>query len=172
MVQTYRRLQSVSALASRSVQRVDEALAAAGATGHVVELESTARTAADAAAALGVPTEAIVKSLVFTVDDHSVLALVAGDRRCRIDNLPVALGRKGRAERASARTVREATGFAIGGVPPLGHTTLLPVVIDASIGRFSTVYAAAGHPHCVFATTFVELCRLTGGRSSETIAEA
>jgi prolyl-tRNA editing enzyme YbaK/EbsC (Cys-tRNA(Pro) deacylase) len=160
----------MSALANRSVRRVAAALAAAAAEGTVVELAATARTAQDAAAALGVPVGAIVKSLVFTIGGEPVLALVAGDRRCRGDALPAALGLAGQVERASAEQVRAVTGFAIGGVPPIGHRGRLPTVIDAGLGRFPVLYAAAGHPHCVFATNLAELGRLTGGRSSESIA--
>ncbi len=159
------------ALAGRSVQRVVAALAEAGAAGKVVELAATARTAADAAAALGVPVGAIVKSLVFAVDGRPVLALVAGDRRCRTAALAGVLGLAGPVERASAELVRSATGFAIGGVPPLGHATALPTAIDASLGRFGTLYAAAGHPYCVFPTSLAELVRLTGGSVSEAVAE-
>ena len=74
--------------------------------------------------------------------------------------------------RADADAVRAATGFAIGGVAPLAHETPLPVAIDASLGRFAAVYAAAGHPHCVFATTLDELAQLTGGTVTAEIAVA
>lgn len=117
------------------------------------------------------PVGAIVKSLVFAVDGQPVLALVAGDRRCRTASLAAVLGLTGRAERATAELVRKATGFAIGGIPPFGHNSQLPTAIDVSLGRFTTVYAAAGHPFCVFPTSLAELLRLTGGTPSETIAE-
>ena len=115
-------------------------------------MASTARSAEDAAASIGTPLGSIVKSLVFTVGGAPVMALVAGDRRCDTKALAGALGREGRVRRADADAVRDATGFAIGGVAPVAHETKLPVAIDASLG-FETVYAAAGHPHCVFATT-------------------
>ena len=99
------------------------------------------------------PVGAIVKSLVFEVDGEPVLALVAGDRRCDLAALPAALGRAGAARRCDADRVRAATGFAIGGVAPVGHLTPLPTAIDASLGRFARLFAAAGHPHCVFATS-------------------
>jgi prolyl-tRNA editing enzyme YbaK/EbsC (Cys-tRNA(Pro) deacylase) len=162
----------MTALANRSVRRVSEALAAAGAAGRVVELDATARSAADAAAALGVPVGAIVKSLVFAVADQPVLALVAGDRRCATAALGTSLGLAGPVERASAERVRAATGFAIGGVPPVAHQSPLPTAIDASLGRFPTIWAAAGHPHCVFPTTLDELARLTGGTVSEALGVA
>lgn len=153
----------MSALASASVGRVRAALAAAGSTAEVVELAATARSAQDAAKALGCPLGAIVKSLVFTIGGQPVLALVSGDRQADPDALPTALGLDGTARRADAGTVRAATGFAIGGVAPLGHPAPLPTAIDGSLGRFELVWAAAGHPHCVFATRLAELTRLTGG---------
>lgn len=161
----------MSALESASVRRVAAMLAGTGAApgvdigaaGRVVELAASARTAEAAAAALGVPVGAIVKSLVFVVGERPVLALVAGDRQCRMAALPPLLGLEGKVKRASAELVREATGFAIGGVPPVAHRTAMPVAIDASLGRFERLHAAAGHPHCVFATSLAELVLLTGG---------
>lgn len=146
-----------------AVQRVIGALRAKGSAAEVIELERTARTAEDAARALGVPTGAIVKSLVFAIDGAPVMALIAGDRRCDVQALPAAFGRSGLVIRADADRVREATGFVIGGVAPLGHPRALATAIDDSLGRFETVYAAAGHPHCVFPTTVLELSLLTGG---------
>ena len=86
--------------------------------------------------------------------------------------MPGILGLEGRAKRADADAVRDATGFAIGGVAPLGHPAPLPTAIDASLGRFPTVYAAAGHPFCVFATTLAELARLTAGTVSDRLGAA
>jgi prolyl-tRNA editing enzyme YbaK/EbsC (Cys-tRNA(Pro) deacylase) len=153
-------------LARESVRRVQAALAAGGSAAQVIALAATARTAADAAASLGVPVGAIVKTLVFAIGGRAVLALVAGDRQCDIARLPNALGVAGAAARADADLVKQATGFSIGGVAPLGHPAPIPTAIDASLGRFETVYAAAGHPHCVFATSLAELERLTGGRAN------
>ena len=158
------------------------ALAEAGSAAQVIALSDTARSAEDAAGlgrfetvyaaagSIGTPLGSIVKSLVFTIGGAPVMALVAGDRRCDTGALAGALGREGRVHRADADAVRAATGFAIGGVAPLAHETPLPVAIDASLGRFETVYAAAGHPHCVFATTIDELARLTGGTVTPEIA--
>ncbi len=153
-----------------SVKRVAAALADAGAAAEVIALAETARTAQDAADSLGCALGAIVKSLVFAVDGRAVMALVAGDRRCETAALAAALGLDGKVKRADADAVRRATGFSIGGVAPVGHPAPLPIVIDASLGRFETVYAAAGHPHCVFATKVDELTRLTGGRVDDTIS--
>ena len=159
-------------LAHPAVRRVQAALAEAGSAAQVIALSLTARSAEDAAASIGTPLGSIVKSLVFTVGGTPVMALVAGDRRCDTAALADALGREGKVCRADADAVRDATGFAIGGVAPMAHETKLPVVIDASLGRFETVYAAAGHPHCVFATTIAELERLTGGTVTPEIAVA
>jgi len=110
-----------------------------------------------------VETGAIVKSLLFTIDGAPVMALIAGDRRCDTTALPAAFGRSGLVMRPDAARVREITGFVIGGVAPLGHPQPLPTAIDDSLGRFETVYAAAGHPYCLFPTTMLELSLLTGG---------
>lgn len=155
-----------------SVKRLRGALAAAGSTATVIELAETARTAADAAASLGVERGAIVKSLVFAVAGRAVMALVAGDRRCDLKALGRALDLTGKVRRADADLVRAATGYSIGGVAPLGHPAPLPLVIDASLGRFKAVYAAAGHPHCVFATSLDELHALTGGAVVEGVGVA
>jgi prolyl-tRNA editing enzyme YbaK/EbsC (Cys-tRNA(Pro) deacylase) len=160
----------VSRLAHPAVQRVQAALAAKGSRATVIELALTARSAADAARALGVEQGAIVKSLVFTIDGAPVMALIAGDRRCDTNALSAVFGRSGLVLRADAERVREVTGFVIGGVAPLGHPRPLPTAIDDGLGRFETVYAAAGHPHCVFPTTVLELSVLTGGAVVKGIA--
>ena len=163
----------MSALAtSASVARVRAALAAHGLADRIVELAATARTATDAAAACGVPVGAIVKSLVFDLGGTLVLALVAGDRRCDTAALPGILGLPGTAGRCDADRVRAVTGFAIGGVAPIGHLTALPTAIDASLARFPRLFAAAGHPYCVFATDLTELRALTGGAVSDRLAVA
>jgi len=160
----------MSGLDSSSVRRVREVLSAKGSAARVIELAETARSAEDAARSVGCELGAIVKSLVFRIGERPVMALVAGDRRCDPAALPGILGLEGRVGRADADLVRAATGFAIGGVAPVGHD--LPVAIDASLGRFDRLWAAAGHPHCVFATTLPELCALTGGRLSDRLAPA
>ena len=164
---------SEAVLAKASVRRVSAALAVAGSTAQVVALADSAHTAQQAADALGCPVGAIVKSLVFLLDESPVMALVAGDRRCDTATLPTVFGILGaKVGRADAEVVRSATGFAIGGVAPIGHPAPLAIVIDASLGRFSRMYAAAGHPHCVFATSLEELARLTGATISPMIGVA
>lgn len=156
---------------SESVQKVQAALASAGSAAEVQALATTARTAEDAAASIGVELGAIVKSLVFLIGDEPVMALVSGDRQCNADELPKTFNLKGVVRRADADAVRAATGFSIGGVAPVGLARRMPIAIDVGLKRFDTVYAAAGHPHCVFATSVPELKRLTGGVVSYAIAE-
>ena len=165
----------MSNLQHPSVMRVRAWLAQAGSTAEVIELNETARSAQDAADSIGTELGSIVKSLVFAVAGKPVMALVAGDRQCDTKALAAALavvlGDAGKAKRADADLVREAAGFAIGGVAPVAHEQNLPIVIDASLGRFTTVYAAAGHPYCVFATSLAELARLTGAEVREDITK-
>jgi prolyl-tRNA editing enzyme YbaK/EbsC (Cys-tRNA(Pro) deacylase) len=134
-------------------------------------MPDSTHTAADAAAALGVEVGAIVKSLVFVaVRDTSagpeqrepVLVLVPGDRRADLDLLAAVVD--ARIEKADARTVKQATGFSIGGVPPIGHPQLVPTVIDASFTRFDVLWAAAGSAYDNFPLTLDNLVSWSGGR--------
>ena len=163
-----------SILQNASVQRVRDALRLRGVTGErLIALDGAARTAAEAAAALGCEVGAIVKSLVFAAGEQAVMALVAGDRQCDLAMLGRALGLTGQPgggpgegpglSRADPALVRRATGFAIGGVAPLGHPEQLPIAIDGSLARFPLLHAAAGHPHAVFPLTYEELLEWTGG---------
>lgn len=152
-----------------AVKRVRDALTGAGLADTIIELADTARTAEDAAAAVGCELGAIVKSLVFSIGNRFVMALVAGDHSCIEENLAMALKLRGAVRRPQASEVKGITGFTIGGVAPVGMTHPLPVVIDVSLKRFETVYAAAGHPHCVFAISYKDLARVTGGVVSYTI---
>jgi prolyl-tRNA editing enzyme YbaK/EbsC (Cys-tRNA(Pro) deacylase) len=160
---------SATILENASVKRVREALRLRGAEGErVIALDGAARTAAEAAAALGCEVGAIVKSLVFAYpgeggEKQAVMALVAGDRQCNVEMLGRALGLGVTPGRADADLVRRATGFAIGGVAPLGHPEQLPIAIDGSLARFPLLHAAAGHPHTVFPLTYDELLEWTGG---------
>jgi prolyl-tRNA editing enzyme YbaK/EbsC (Cys-tRNA(Pro) deacylase) len=122
--------------------RLQRRLADDGLAIEVVTLTDSARTAAQAAAALGCEVGQIVKSLVFLRAGEPLIVLCAGDRRVAADRLELTA--------AGAERVRAATGFSIGGVPPLGHVTPLPTLIDESLRRFATVWAAAGTPHDVF----------------------
>jgi len=154
-----------------TVKKVRTALTDAGLEDTVVELADTARSADDAAASVGCELGAIVKSLVFQIDQRMVMALIAGDHRCIPENLGRVLNLDGPVRRPQASEVKGITGFTIGGIPPIGLAHPLPVAIDRSLKRFDTVYAAAGHPHCVFKTSVDDLKRLTDGIVSWNISE-
>jgi prolyl-tRNA editing enzyme YbaK/EbsC (Cys-tRNA(Pro) deacylase) len=144
-----------------TVVRVAEILRAAGASGVPVQLEDSARTAAEAAAALGCDVGAIASSLVFTADGEPLLVMTSGAHRVDTELVGQLLGAKIR--RADADVVRTATGYAIGGVAPVGHPAPLRTLVDETLAQYDVVWAAAGHPHAVFPTTFDELVRITGG---------
>jgi prolyl-tRNA editing enzyme YbaK/EbsC (Cys-tRNA(Pro) deacylase) len=152
-----------------SAARVAAALDAAGMNAEVRELDSSTRTAQDAATALGVPVGAIVKSLVFTADDAPVLVLASGDHQVDTTLVADVLGASV-VRRADPDTVRAATGFPIGGVAPAGHPAPLPTVVDKHLATFDVVWAAAGTPNAVFATTYDDLVRLTDGVPAEIAA--
>ncbi len=157
-----------------SVARVRAALAAAGADADgVVVLDDHARTAAAAAEQLGVTVAQIANSLVFAVPDDAapggrrpLLVLTSGAHRVDTAKVAALLG-VARLDRADPDFVREATGFAIGGVAPVGHLTPIETLVDVDLARHDQVWAAAGHARTVFPTTFDELLRITGGRSAE-----
>lgn len=157
-----------------AVRRVRQALTDRGAHGAITVLPGSARTAAEAADQLGIEVGQIANSLVFAVDPpgetRAVLVLTSG--RHRVDTRLVArvLGVTA-VKRADADLVRTATGFAIGGVAPVGHPRPLPTLVDEALGEHDVVWAAAGHPHAVFATTFRELVDLTGGTPAVVSAE-
>jgi prolyl-tRNA editing enzyme YbaK/EbsC (Cys-tRNA(Pro) deacylase) len=132
----------------RSARRVQAALAAAGIDAEVRELPDFTRTAPEAAAAVGCALGAIVKSLVFRADEEPFVALVSGDRRADEERLAALAGVP--LARADAEFVRVVTGYAIGGVPPLGHPVAHQTVMDEGLWRFAEVWAAAGTPRCVF----------------------
>ena len=134
-----------------------------GGTGDVVILPDAVHTAALAAAALGCEVGAIANSLLFDAGGEPVLILTSGAHRVDVDKVADLAG-LARIEQADPAFVREHTGFAIGGVAPVGHPHPLRTVIDVTLGRYTTVWAAAGHSHSVFATTYDELIRMTGGQ--------
>ena len=147
-----------------SAQRVIDAAAARDLDIEVREFPDGTRTADDAAQAVGVEVGQIVKSLVFSVDGDTVLALVSGSNRLDVEALARAAGRDGaRVGRLDAQAVRDATGFAIGGVPPFGHPEPLSTYVDRDLLAYNTVWAAAGTPRHVFSTSPDTLVRVTGG---------
>jgi Cys-tRNA(Pro) deacylase len=153
----------------RNVTAVAEAAAALGLAIEPREFPDGTRTAADAAAAIGVELGQIVKSLVFAVDGQLVVALVSGSNRLDEHKLAAAAG-GATAARVDADAVRDATGFPIGGVPPFGHRTPLPVFVDTDLLRYDEVWAAAGTPHVNFAITPDDLVRATGAIQADLAA--
>jgi Cys-tRNA(Pro) deacylase len=146
----------------RNVRRVVEAAAAAGLAIETVRFPDGTKTAADAAAAIGVEVGQIVKSLIFAVDGTVVMAYVSGANQLDEAKLAAAAGGE-RCARVDADTVRATTGFPIGGVPPFGHDTPSPVFVDADLLAYEEVWAAAGTWHDVFALTPADLVRISGG---------
>lgn len=149
--------------------KVQAALAALGIDRTVVELSRSARTAREAAEAVGVRVAQIAKSLVFTSDGSPILVVTSGENR--VDERKLARLTGGRIRRADPDTVRQATGYAIGGVPPIGHPTRLPTYVDRDLLGHPLVYAAGGAPECVFPLTPEELVRATGGQVADVKAE-
>src|SRR3954451_1653748 len=152
-----------------NAERINAALRAAGVTAEVREFTESTRTAADAAAALSVPVGAIVKSLVFAADGAPVLVLTSGDHQVDTSKVARALAAS-HVGRADANLVRDATGFAIGGVAPVGHANPLRTLIDTHLASFDVVWASAGTPNTVFASTYDDLVRLTGGTPADVAA--
>ena len=148
------------------VADVADLLAASGAAGQVRELTGSARTAAEAAAQLGVPVGAIANSLVFDVGGEPLLVLTSGAHRVDEATVAALLGVP-RITRATPEFVRRHTGQAIGGVAPIGHPEPIGTLVDVELVRHEQVWAAAGHPHTVFPTTYDELLRLTAGTPAE-----
>jgi prolyl-tRNA editing enzyme YbaK/EbsC (Cys-tRNA(Pro) deacylase) len=149
---------------SPSARKVQEALDALGMPGRVTEMDRTTRSAADAAAAVGCSVGQIVKSLVFkaAVSGRAVLALTSGANRVDEACLSRALGEP--TAKADADFVRRVSGFAIGGVPPIGHAQPMVVFVDEDLLAHETIWAAAGTPQAVFRLTPQELRTITNGR--------
>lgn len=146
---------------SRSIRRFEEASREAGLQVQVRRFPEGTKTAADAARAIGCEAAQIVKSLVFVADGEPVIALTSGANRADVERLAAVLGVR-EVRRATADEAREATGFAIGGTPPLGHPRALRIVMDEDLLAYDEVWAAAGTPDAVFPTTPEELRGVTG----------
>ncbi|HEY9522950.1 MAG TPA: YbaK/EbsC family protein [Thermopolyspora sp.] len=146
--------------------RVAEVLRAHGVTGEIVVLPESAPTAAIAAAQLGCEVGAIANSLIFNADGAPLLVLTSGAHRVDTD-LVARLVDAVKVRRATPEFVREATGQPIGGVAPVGHPAPVRTLVDTWLSRYDRVWAAGGHPHTVFPSTFDELVRITGGIPTE-----
>ena len=135
---------------------------------EVIILENSARTAQDAAKALDCNVGAIVKSLLFRAGDDFILCLVAGDKRCSLNKLKRIKDEKD-ISMASPEDVKAQTGYTIGGVSPIGHLEKIEIIIDNSLERFNELFAAAGHPNCVFKINFKDIQKITNGKIEDII---
>ena len=155
-------------LSKKPVKRVQEFITQFDSKLKILTLDTTARTAKDAAESLGCEVGAIVKSLVFRADDTFLICLVAGDKRCSLNKLKKVIDKKDVCM-ANADEVKSNTGFSIGGVAPVAHLKKLNILIDQSLGRFQSVFAAAGHPNSIFKIEYTQLVQITKGEVKEII---
>ena len=156
----------MSLLDKKPVQRVEKILKDFDEFQNIIVLETSARTALEAASSLGCEVGAIVKSLLFKTENSFTLCLVAGDKRASLNRIKKALKIKD-VSMASAEDVKNITGYTIGGVSPIGHLKKIEILIDKSLSRFNLLFAAAGHPNCVFKTDFTNLKKITNGVTEE-----
>ena len=155
-------------LNKESVQRVVKVLSNFDASLKVEVLNSSARTAKDAATALNCEVGAIVKSLLLRTDDNFILCLVSGDKRCSLNKVKKILNKKD-VSMSDAEQVKNQTGFSIGGVSPVAHLNRIKILIDSSLSRYENVYAAAGHPNSIFKIGYKQLIELTKGKEEDIV---
>ena len=156
----------MSILDKEPVKRVEKFLKEYDTNLNVTLLDTSARTALEAAASLNCEVGAIVKSLLFKAENTFILCLVAGDKKGSLNKIKKILNIKD-VSMASADEVKDVTGFTIGGVSPIGHVKKINIYIDNSLERFDNLYAAAGHPNCVFKINYSNLQKLTQGLIKE-----
>ena len=142
--------------AEKSLKNFDQSL-------EVIVLDKSARTAQDAATALDCNVGAIVKSLLFKTNDSFILCLVAGDKRASLNKIKKTINKKD-VSMANPEDVKSQTGYTIGGVSPIGHLKQIEIIIDNSLERFNELFAAAGHPNCVFKINFTNIQKITNGK--------
>ena len=150
------------------VQRVQAILTEFNSNIEVIELNSSARTALEAASSLGCEVGAIIKSLLLKTEQNFTLCLVAGDKKASLNKIKKILKKKD-VSMASADDVKNITGFTIGGVSPVGHLNKIDILIDHSLERFNQLFAAAGHPNCIFKISFKDLSKITKGSIQELV---
>jgi Cys-tRNA(Pro) deacylase len=155
-------------LNKESVQRVVKVLRNFDTSLKVEVLNSSARTAKDAATSLNCEVGAIVKSLLLRTDDNFILCLVSGDKRCSLNKVKKILNKKD-VSMADAEQVKNQTGFSIGGVSPVAHLNRIKILIDSSLSRYENVYAAAGHPNSIFKIGYKQLIKLTEGKEEDIV---
>jgi len=155
-------------LNKESVQRVVKVLSNFDDSLRVEILNSSARTAKEAATSLNCEVGAIVKSLLLRIEENFILCLVSGDKRCSLNKVKKLLKKKD-VSMADAEQVKNQTGFSIGGVSPVAHLNKNKILIDASLSRYEHVYAAAGHPHTIFKINYKQLIKLTKGTEEDIV---
>ena len=155
-------------LLKEPVKRVQKLLVEFDQNQEVIVLDSSARTALEAASSLDCEVGAIVKSLLFKTEQYYTLCLVAGDKKASLNKIKKILDIKD-VSMASADDVKNVTGFTIGGVSPVGHLNKITILIDSSLERFNFLFAAAGHPNCVFKISFSDLNKITQGSIKELV---
>ena len=147
---------------NESIQRVYKTLKKYDENQSLIFLDNSAGTAKDAATSLGCNVGAIVKSLIFKSNDKYFLCLISGDKRASASKIKSILN-VDELSMASATDVKQVTGFSIGGVSPICHLNKLNILIDISLGRFKQLFAAAGHPNCIFKINYRDLIKITNG---------
>ena len=155
-------------LDKESVKRVVKVLSDFDSNLKVEVLNSSARTATDAAASLNCEVGAIVKSLLLRTNDSFILCLVSGDKRCSLNKIKKMINKKD-VSMANADQVKSQTGFSIGGVSPVAHLEKIKILVDSSLSRYENVYAAAGHPNSIFKITYKQLIKLTEGKEEDIV---
>ena len=155
-------------LDKESVRRVIKVLRDFDSSLKVEVLNSSARTAVDAAASLKCEVGAIVKSLLLRTDDIFILCLVSGDKRCSLNKIKKMINKKD-VSMANADQVKSQTGFSIGGVSPVAHLEKIKILVDSSLSRYENVYAVAGHPNSIFKITYKQLIKLTEGKEGDIV---
>ena len=158
----------MSLLDKEPVKRVEKSLKDFDQSLEIIVLENSARTAKDAAKALGCDVGAIVKSILFKTEYNFTLCLISGDKRCSLNKLKKIKNKKD-VSMASPEDVKTQTGYTIGGVSPVGHLNMVEIFIDKSLKRFNELFAAAGHPKCVFKIDFVNIQKITNGKIKDII---
>ena len=153
-------------LSKEPVKRVESILKKFDITQKVIVLDTSARTAIEAASSLGCEVGAIVKSLLFKTENSFTLCLVSGDKKASLNKIKKLLNIKD-ISMAAADDVKNITGYTIGGVSPIGHLNKIDIFIDNSLERFTNLFAAAGHPNCVFKISFINLQKITSGSLKE-----
>ena len=158
----------MSLLDKEPVKRAEKSLKDFDQSLEVIVLDKSARTAQDAATALDCNVGAIVKSLLFKTNDSFILCLVAGDKRASLNKIKKIINKKD-VSMANPEDVKSQTGYTIGGVSPIGHLKQIEIIIDNSLERFNELFAAAGHPNCVFKINFINIQKITNGKIKDII---